>query len=140
LIAFFGLIAFGGLLVKQAKADEVDTYGRGGMIDRFVERFNLDKQEVEEEVFQLKEEHRAEKRVRHEDRLNQAVEDGVITGGQKEMILNKHEELYQNRMQTREEMQTWMKENGIDIEALTEYGCGGGCGGCGRAGHRFNGI
>lgn len=146
-VAFFGLIVFGGFLVKQAKADEVDTYGRSGIIERLVEKFNLDEQEVEEEVFRLKEDHRAEKLVRREDGLNRAVEDGVITEDQKEMLLDKHEELCQNRTQTRDDMHQWMENQGIDLDALSEYGvgrvglgCGGDCGGGGRGGHQFKGI
>ncbi len=128
------IILAGGFLVKQAKADQVYSYRRGGIVEQLTERFNLDQEEVDETVEQFHQEHQAEMHLHHEERWQKAVNDGAITEDQKQMLINKHEEMYQNRGQHRNEMLTWMEENGIDFNVLREYGCGAqmgsrGCGG-----------
>jgi competence protein ComGC len=141
-IAVFGLLVFGGnLLVKQAQADDLGGNGRNGVIERLIERFNLNKDEVNDELNQMQEERQAEMQTRHEERLQQAVEDGVITEAQKQALIDKQNEIQQKQQQIRQEMQTWMEESGIDFEALHEYGCGAGLnmGGPGF-GHGFKGI
>ncbi len=105
------LILVGGLFVRQARADE-----------------------VYQPSVELRQEHRERMRLDWEDRFSQAVEDGVITDSQLDGLIRKKEELMANRTRMREEMQAWMEESGIDLEALRDYGCGAqmgsrGCGG-----------
>ena len=61
-----------------------------------------------------------------EERLSQAVEDGVISEEQKQALQDKWQEMWQERQvereQHREEMQAWFEEQGIDPEALRQYG------------------
>lgn len=119
-----GLLAVSGtILVKQAQADDTD-YGPNGVVERLTERFNLNQDEVEQTLNQYREERRAENQAQHEERLQQVVDDGVITAEQKQAIIDKHEEMMHNRGQMREEMQSWMDNQGIDWQALSTYGCG----------------
>jgi hypothetical protein len=135
-IVVLGLsVLAGGFLVKQARADDLN-YGRGRMIEQLSERFNLNEDEVNQAVDEFRQERQNEMQARHEERLQEAVEDGVITEEQKQALLNKHEEMRQEREKKWAEMRDWMEESGIDFQALKEYGVGQvglGCGG-GRSG------
>jgi hypothetical protein len=129
------IVLAGILMVKEARADDLD-YGRGRMIEQLSERFNLNEDEVNKTVDEFRQERQNEMQARHEDHLNQAVQDGVITNDQKQALLNEHEEIRQEREKKWTEMQSWMEESGIDFQALKEYGVGQvglGCGG-GRGG------
>jgi len=129
------IVLSGILMVKDARADDFD-YGRERMIEQLSERFNLNEDEVNQAVDEFRQERQNEMQARHEDHLNQAVQDGVITNDQKQALLNKHEEMRQEREKKWTEMQAWMEESGIDFQALKEYGVGQvglGCGG-GRGG------
>jgi len=118
------MVLAAGWLVKDVRADDFG-YGRGGMINQLTERFNLDENEVDQAIDDFRAERQTEMQASQEERLDQVVEDGVITEEQKNMLIKKHEEMRQERMQRREEMKTWMEESGIDFGALREYGCGG---------------
>jgi len=129
------IVLSGILMVKDARADDFD-YGRERMIEQLSERFNLNEDEVNQAVDEFRQERQNEMQARHEDHLNQAVQDGVITNDQKQALLNKHEEIRQEREKKWTKMQAWMEESGIDFQALKEYGVGQvglGCGG-GRGG------
>jgi hypothetical protein len=131
--ALLALLAFGGVwLAKEAKADDIGGYGRNGVIEQLTEKFNLNQDEVDEAVNQFREKRQAEMRAQHEERLQQAVDDGVITSEQKQALENRHNEMRETKTRMREEMQTWMEESGIDFEALRQYG-----GGCKGFGHGF---
>ncbi len=111
-----------------------DTTSNHPMIQALAERFGLNEDEVEEALDEIRADHFAKMQQAHEDRLNQAVEDGVITEDQKSALMEKHEEMAQEREQNRDEMRTWFEEQGIDEEALHEY-----MGGFGRHG-KFSGM
>ncbi len=137
-LAIIGLLAVSGtMLVKQARADEEPSYGRSGVVQQLAEKFNLNQEEVDETLSRYHEQRRADKQVMRDDKFQQAVDDGVITAEQKQVIIDKHQEMFESRGQMREEMQEWMADQGIDLEALSEYGCGGGLGMGGRKGHKF---
>jgi len=63
----------------------------------------------------------AEMKERKEDKLNQAVEDGVITEEQKQALLDKFEEKKNLKDEHKQDMQAWYEEQGIDPGALREY-------------------
>ncbi len=117
------IVLAGILMVKDARADDLD-YGRGGMIEQLSERFNLNEDEVNQAVDEFRQERQNEMQARHEDRLNEAVQNGVITEEQRQELLNKHEEMRQEKEKKWTEMRDWMEESGIDFEALREYGVG----------------
>jgi polyhydroxyalkanoate synthesis regulator phasin len=76
------------LAVTNASADE----GGSTLIDRLVERFNLDREEVQVVFDEVRSEKRAEHEAKMEERLNQAVEDGKLTEEQKNLLNQKHAE------------------------------------------------
>jgi hypothetical protein len=112
------LIGVGTLGVKAVSAQDSDY---PPFIEGLSERFGLNQDEVKtffDEQMEVRHDQMMEAK---EDRLGQAVEDGVITEEQKEALLNKWEEMRQEREQERQEMQAWFEENGIDPEALRNY-------------------
>ena len=127
------LIAVGALVLGTSvvKADEVNNYPP--IVQKLVERFGLNETEVREVFDEVRGERRAEMQAKHEERLNQAVSDGIITEEQKTVIMTKHEQMKVNRgnfkdltqeeRQTqreirREEMKIWVEGQGIDLKEL----------------------
>ena len=111
------------------------------IIDKLVERFDLDPEEVKE-VFEENREERFENMQAHlDERLDKAVEAGKITEEQKELILAKKSEMIdrmkelkdlspeerkEQMQETREEMKAWAEENGIDPSFCNGKGPGRG--------------
>jgi protein-disulfide isomerase-like protein with CxxC motif len=93
---------------------------------RLAEKFGVSEDEVKNTFTEAREEHRQQLQTEREQRLQQAVDDGVITAEQKNMLIEKKQEWFQQRAKTKEEHQQWMEESGIDFAALREYGCMGG--------------
>lgn len=104
-----------------------------GLIDRLVERFSLNRDEVQT-VFN---EHRASMTAQHEqamkDQLAQAVTDGKITQAQADLITAKHSELKtfmeslkdktmeesREAMKTKmDELKQWAEDNDIPLQYL----------------------
>jgi len=125
------------------------------MVQKIAERFGLDENDVEAVFDEMHAEHHAELQMRFEERLDKAVEDGLITEEQKQLILDKHEELQAERQANMEsfrnltpeerqekmaaqkaELDNWAQENGIDLELLVGPGMMHGPAGMG---HHFKG-
>ena len=127
------LTTAGILGVSAARANDENTYPP--FIQSLVDRFDLNEDEVET----FFDEHKALKMEQmqqtKEEKLNQAVSDGVITQQQQDALQEKYQEMWQNRLQEKEqhkeEMQAWFEEQGIDHEALMEH-----MGGFGKEGLR----
>ncbi|MFC1790252.1 hypothetical protein ACFLZP_02070 [Patescibacteria group bacterium] len=136
-IAIVSALVLGGIFlagkfgIRAVRAD--DNGFQSPMIRRLTERFNLNQNEVEEVFTQAREEHRAQRQNMAEDRLDQAVEDGVLSEEQKQALIAKREEMRSQREQHREEMRQWFADQGIDHdELMAKGGCLGG--GSGRRG------
>ncbi len=126
-----------GVLVlgtSVAKADETKDYPP--IIQKLVEKFGLNETEVKQVFDEQRTERKAEMQAKREEKLNQAVGEGVITEEQKQALLAKKEEVRVNkgelkdlskeereaqREANREEMQTWAEGQGIDLEALHQF-------------------
>jgi uncharacterized protein (DUF39 family) len=122
---------------KNEKTAQSSTANAPTLLDKIAEKFNLNQDEVEQVVTDYRNESRERMQSQYEERLNQAVTDGKITAEQKELILEKHNQLQsqwdaesQERQQHREEMQAWAEENNIDLSYLG-FGMGMGRGGHG---------
>lgn len=123
-IVLGGLISVGYFGASAIYADDFDPHGT--LITKISQKFNLDQSEVEAVFQSVRDERREEMKRKKEDRLNSAVNDGVITEAQKNAILAKMQEHQETRSQNREEMQNWFKEQGIDHTKLSSYlGVGG---------------
>jgi polyhydroxyalkanoate synthesis regulator phasin len=113
------------------------------VVDRLVERFNLNKDEVTGVFDEMQQERQQERQAQMESRLDEAVKDGVITTEQKQALLQKQVEWQERQREMMEERQKWMEESGIDFEKLAPYRVGFGGKGFGRGfgpGHPFGGF
>lgn len=123
-------------LVSVLGINSVQANGEGNyppIVQRLVERFNLDQGEVEQVFDEAREQRRAEMQNRFQERLDQAVTDGQITEEQKQAISAKKAEMQANREEMkdlsfeeikelrethRQEMEAWAEENGIDLTIM----------------------
>ena len=121
LIPTLGLFALVGLGVLGASAVSAQDGEYPPFIEGLSERFGLNQDEVKTFFDEQMEVRHDQMMQAKEERLDQVVADGVITEEQKQALLNKWEEMRQEREQERKEMQAWFEENGIDQEALRDY-------------------
>lgn len=128
-----GILAVGSLGVLPVGAQDTTTYPP--IVQRLAERFSLNVEDVKEVFEEERAEHHTKMLKTFEDRLSNAVSEGKITEEQKQLILDKHEEM-QAKMQdlksqdlTREEMheemkayheelKAWAKEQGIEMPLM----------------------
>jgi len=116
------------------------------IIQKLVERFNLDPVEVQKVFDEERGERQKAMQTRFEDLLDQAVKDGKITAKQKEAIIAKRTEMQKKMDELRtsdlsaeerstkmqalmEEIKTWADKNDIDLQYLHMFGRGMGRGG-----------
>ena len=138
ILTLSALIAAGFFAVNQVKAED------GGVdyppvIQRLIEKFNLDGEEVEEIFTEAREERQNQMQARFGERLGELVEEGQLTEEQKQAILAKKEAMRQESQnwqglapeekreqmeQHREEMQTWAESEGIDLSLMFGHGLG----------------
>jgi hypothetical protein len=135
-IALLGAVGYGAT-VAVARANEDSNHP---MIQTLAERFGLNEEEVKEVFDEIHSDRFAQMQESKESRLQDAVDDGVITEEQKQALLEKHlslwEERKQEREQHRQEMDAWFEEQGINHEDLMGY-----MGGFGRKGfHKMGGF
>jgi competence protein ComGC len=128
----------GGLLygATRVSAFSMGVNSSSPIVQKLVEKFDLNANEVVTTFNELREEHRTQMRAEREERLNQAVADGVITEEQKQALIQKQEEMQAEMEQHREEMDAWFEKQGIDRDALSNYGGFGGPKGM-KGIHRF---
>jgi len=120
-ILALGVIASVGYFGPSYILASEDNPVHASLVSRIAQKFNLKESDVEA-VFDAVHDERVEtmKAVR-EEKLNQAVKDGVITEAQKNALLLKMKEHMEERAQNREEMQKWFSDNGIDHTKLAKY-------------------
>jgi len=142
LILALGLVLVGGVGLTAVRADAHGAQGNHEtIIQKLVERFGLNQEEVEQVFAEVREEHHVEMQAQHEERLNSLVADGKITEEQKAAIIAKQEEMRQNKEanmgqwkdldpearrakmeEHRSQMQAWADENGIDPSLIGGLG------------------
>ncbi|MEA2007053.1 MAG: hypothetical protein U9O20_02745 [Patescibacteria group bacterium] len=138
-LAFVAIVVAG--TVGASKAGAFGFSGNRGenresLIQRFIEKFDLNKDDIEG-VFENHRNQMQEKRnQRHEEHLSELVSDGKLTEDQKIVLIAKREqdcEEFQNmtreerqaeRQAHREEMDQWFEEQGIDHDVLVRQGKG----------------
>lgn len=91
------------------------------LISSIAQKFNLKETDVEAVFTAVRDERQSQMQASREERLNQAVNDGVINSSQKDALLAKMQEHMGERQQNREEMQAWFSGQGIDETKLREY-------------------
>jgi hypothetical protein len=123
--AAIGIISAGTLIGANAAQAEDMADEPPPIVQRIAEAFGLDQNEVAA-VFE------EERQERHQEHLDNLVEDGVITEEQRTLLEEKQEEMRAEREairdadltseerhdameELRNEMETWAEENGIDL-------------------------
>ncbi len=104
-------------------AEDESTYPP--FVQTIAQKLGLDESQVEEAFDEIRAEHFAEMQEAREERLSEAVTDGIITEEQKNALIAKWEEMHAEHAAQRQdrqtEMQQWYEEMGIDQTALREY-------------------
>ncbi|USN96982.1 MAG: hypothetical protein H6797_02210 [Candidatus Nomurabacteria bacterium] len=151
-----GTVGLGTLTAGAvANAESGTGNGSGGpassLVGKIASTFHLDKSKVRQVFDQQRSENEAKHEQRAGDRLQKLVDDGVITSAQKSAIESKLAELKTERQsdrgtfrdltpaqrkakmdQKRSELETWAKQQGLDLSKL--MGIFGGPEGHGRHG------
>ena len=107
--AVLGALLAGSVLgTSVVKAETESVFGaRFPFVQDLAERLGISEDEVSTAVENVREERRTEMRARQEERLDEAVADGVITEEQRQMLLEHRAEMETVREQRRAEMQEW---------------------------------
>ena len=126
-----GVLVLGTTAVK---ADETRDYPP--IVQKLVERFGLNEDEVKAVFDENRTERKEERQAKHDEKLDQAVSDGVITEEQKQALEAKREEMKPDKGEFRDlskeerevqreahrgEMESWAEGQGIDLEALHQF-------------------
>lgn len=125
IVLALGVIASVGYFgVNQVSAYDNNPMHQS-LISKIAQKFNLKEADVEAVFEAVRDESASwrsdEMKQERQEKLSQAVKDGVITEAQKEALLAKMEEHIGERQANRTEMQKWYKEQGIDELKLREY-------------------
>lgn len=127
---------FGTIVGTQAFAQSTaSSDGFPPVIQKLMDKFNLNTNDVQSTLDEVKSERQAEMETRYEERLTQAVSDGDLTEEKKQLILNKHKELVGQMEQQKTDLQKWADDNGIDLKYLGGFGGGHGGRGFGKGMH-----
>ena len=124
ILIFGGMVSAGYFGAGAIFADDESQHNT--IVTKLAQKFNLNESEVEAVFQSVRDERQVEMQQQREKRLNDAVNDRVITDAQKNAILTKMQEHQEERGQNRQEMQNWFEEQGIDQTKLRDYlGFGG---------------
>jgi hypothetical protein len=109
------------------------SFRENGLIQRLMEKFGLNQSEVDTVVNAYRSERQAEMQAKHQERLQQLVDEGTLTEEQKNLVQQKHNEWQNNKpdfsgmgheerheaMEAHKtEMEQWASENGIELQAM----------------------
>jgi len=103
------------------RKDDISTSQFPPLIQKIVEKFNLNPAEVQKVIDEERQEKERRRLSLLEEKLNQATKDGVISEEQKKALLKRWQERWQERRQIREEERKWLEENKIDWQKLGPY-------------------
>jgi len=152
------VVGAGLFAVKNVSADEANTGPMSSLVAKIADKFGLNKDEVQAVFDEDRTEREADRQKSYEEKLSQLVVDGKLTEDQKNLIIAKNKELEDARKSNMEsmkslsdaerkslmekerlELETWAKDNGIDIKYLMGGFGKGGPGGRGFGGHGGSG-
>jgi hypothetical protein len=123
-------VVFGG---SQALAFESGSV-RGALVEKLAQKFGKSPAEVQAVFDEIRVEHQEEMKAKFEKRLSGAVAAGTLTEEQKQLIMQKHQEMmdehelsaqskqsltqeerHVERLAARDELESWAQENNIDL-------------------------
>ncbi len=141
LVVFSTLLIAGFTLIYSGKTLAYNPMGQTTIAQRIAQRFNLKQEDVQAVFDQVRQERQQLMQQKYQSWLDQLVKEGKITEQQKQLLLNKHQEIQANRLKTREDLQNktfherknlreqerqelenWAKQNGIDPQYLFGFG------------------
>lgn len=104
-----------------------DRFGRNTEQSKVLaEKLGVDQSKVEAAMEEVRNERQETRKAEVSSKLDEAVNDGAITAGQKQKILDKQAEMQGQMGQKRAEMEQWYEDNGIDFDKVHQYiGFGG---------------
>lgn len=112
---------------------EQSANGFPNIIQKLIDKFNLNPQEVTQVLEEAREEHQQQAQADFEENLNKAVENGKITEDQKNLILAKHQQMKNSKENwenlspeerrekgkaIKEDLKTWAEQNNINLKDL----------------------
>ena len=121
IVLALGVIASVGYFGTNAIYAEENNPIHQNLIQKIALKFNLRESDVEAVFEAVRDEKRDEMKKTREEKLSQAVNDGVITDAQRISLISKMQEHFEERGEERAEMQKWFTDNGIDETKLREY-------------------
>lgn len=129
-------VALSGFLARGVSAQ--DFSGSNDLISKIARRFNLQESDVKAVFDQHRAEQETQMKNQFSQNLDQAVTNGDLTNAQKDLILNKLEEVRKRkkeiqaiqdqaaRREARQQLQTdlkqWADQNGLDRRFLHPFG------------------
>jgi len=126
-----GLLVSGAVVWKTGVASAYfggSTEHKNEMAEELAKKLNISSDQVETAMEEIRTEHQAERKAEISTKLDQAVSDSVITGEQKQKILDKIAENQSQKSagkgqkgQNRENMEQWLKDNGINADKIHDY-------------------
>lgn len=127
IVAALGVILVGGSLLGTsqvlAETDKSSNNNPASFIEQLAQKLGISQPKVQQAVGEIKKERGLRMQANSTAILDQAVKDKKITEAQKQLILQKKQELQNHRQQ----LEDWAKQNSIDTKYL--FGPGGGKGG-----------
>ncbi len=136
-IAAAVLAIVGASIIGASNVSAQNTDARQNMIKSLAQKLGLEESKVQTAMNSIRTERQAEMQKKIEANLSKAVKDGKITEAQKQLILKKHTEMKAEREQYKDskqnltpeqrkaemdkkkiELETWAKENGIDMSVF----------------------
>lgn len=110
------VLTTGAFAVNKAMANGRNS--NSSWTQNLATKLGVDETKVSTAVHEINTE---EKQTELNENLTKAVEAGVITEDQKQLVIDKKSEHEQKQQALKNEMQTWATENNIDYTKLQEY-------------------
>ena len=142
-----GAVLIGITLLGAASVYAQSSGQYSNLVSMIAQKFNLKQADVQAVFDSARAQQKTNMQNKFNANLDQAVKDGKLTEAQKQLILQKRQELQNARQnlknmtadqrkaamsQQKTDLQNWAKANGIDIKYL--FGFGGRMGGMGMKG------
>ena len=139
-----------GSIVGTSVASAHSGNGSGNVIDKLVERFSLNRDDVQAVFEEVRDEHQADMQAQRDEQLSELVQNGTLTQTQADALKAKQQEMHEYRnelrdqnlsreqlrtqlQEQRESFRAWADEQGIDLQAIKPDR------GMGMDGHRHGG-
>ncbi len=134
ILALLGVVIVGsGLFGATQVLAQANNGNYPSFVQELAQKLGIDQSKVQQAVDQIRQDHKSQMQTHFNDTLDQAVKDGELTEAQKQLVLDKRQELQntkqnfkdmtsQERRQAmqnqRQQLEDWAKQNNIDLKYL----------------------